>query len=78
MGVRRKRLGCQGVRCVEQEAEGRPGGFGVRLPGETRGVHRIRHAHWHIHGWAPEIQGGHGDHAELTHGRDGMDTGTFA
>lgn len=29
---------------------GPPGGLGVRLPGETRGVHRIRHAHWHTHG----------------------------
>lgn len=28
------------------------GGLGVRLPGETRDVHRIRHAHWHTHGWA--------------------------
>lgn len=34
-----------------------PGGLGVRLPGETRGVHRIRHAHWHTHGWAAEMWG---------------------
>lgn len=28
---------------------GPPGGLRVRFLGETRGVHRIRHGHWHRH-----------------------------